>query len=120
MAGPFLLLQSIKETTHTQVRIRCRVLLAILMVESFRGGEYINIKDAIVERFRQLCGERNISYTELARLAGVTPSTVYSMLQPERRDISIVTVKKLCDGLDLSIIDFFDNEIFRSLLPEIE
>lgn len=85
-----------------------------------RGGESINIKDAIVERFRQLCEERKISYTQLARLAGITPSTVYSMLQPERKDISIVTVKKLCDGLDLSIIDFFDNEVFRSLMPEIE
>lgn len=78
------------------------------------------MKDAIVERFRQLCAERGISYTELARLAGVTPSTVYSMLQSERRDISVVTVKKLCDGLDISIADFFDNDIFHSLPPEIE
>ena len=51
----------------------------------------MKIKDAIVERFRQLCAERNISYTELARLSGVTPSTVYSMLESKRRDISAVT-----------------------------
>lgn len=80
----------------------------------------VKVKDAIVERFQQLCAERGISYTELARLAGVTPSTVYSMLQPERRDISAVTIKKLCDGLDISIADFFDNDIFRNLPPEIE
>ena len=85
-----------------------------------KGGEGIKIKDAIVERFKQLCTERNISYTELARLAGVTPSTVYSMLQPERRDISAVTVKKLCDGLELCIADFYDCDLFRSLPPEIE
>ena len=78
------------------------------------------IKDAIVERFQQLCTERNISYTQLARLAGITPSTVYSMLQSERRDVSAVTVKKLCDGLDLSIIDFYDCDLFRNLPPEIE
>ena len=80
----------------------------------------MKIKDAIAERFQQLCSERNMSYTELARQAGVTPSTVYSMLQPERRDVSAVTVKKLCDGLDLCIVDFYDCELFRMLQPEIE
>jgi len=78
------------------------------------------MKDAIAERFRLLCAERNMSYTELARLAGVTPSTVYSMLQPKRRDVSAVTVKKLCDGLELCIVDFYDCDLFRTLPPEIE
>lgn len=82
--------------------------------------EVIKVKDAIAERFTQLCNERHISYTELARLAGVTPSTVYSMLQPERRDVSAVTVKKLCDGLELSLVDFFNCDLFDSLPPEIE
>ena len=79
----------------------------------------VTIKDAIVERFMQLCKEREISFTQLARLAGVTPSTVYSMLQPTRRDISVITVKKLCDGMDLSIIEFYDCDLFRNLPPEI-
>ena len=73
-----------------------------------------------MERFKQLCEERGISYTQLARLAGITPSTVYSMLEPTRRDVSMVTVKKLCDGLDLSIVDFFDCDLFSRLPPEIE
>ena len=80
----------------------------------------MKIKDAIAERFQQLCTERGISYMQLARLAGVTPSTVYSMLQLERRDVSAVTVKKLCDGLDLCIIDFYNCDLFRNLSPEIE
>ena len=100
--------------------MRCRVSLVMLIVEYLKGGEGISIKDAIAERFRQLCAERDISYTQLARLSGITPSTVYSMLQRERRDISAVTVKKLCDGLDLSIADFFDSDLFRNLPPEIE
>ena len=78
------------------------------------------IKDAIVERFKLICAERGISYTQLARLAGVTPSTVYSMLLPERRDVSAITVKKLCDGLEMNIIEFYDNDLFRNLPPEIE
>ncbi|MCL2198630.1 MAG: helix-turn-helix transcriptional regulator [Defluviitaleaceae bacterium] len=80
----------------------------------------MKIKDVITERFKQICEERNISYTELARLSGVTPSTVYSMLQPQRRDVNIVTIKKLCDGLDLNIADFFECDLFRTLSPEIE
>ena len=80
----------------------------------------MGIKDAIAMRFRKLCAERGISYTQLARLAGITPSTVHSMLQEERRDISIVTVKKLCDGLDLCIVDFFDDDMFRNLSQEIQ
>jgi len=78
------------------------------------------IKDAIAERFKQLCKQRGISYTQLARLAGVTPSTVYSLLKQERKDVSVVTVKKLCDGLDLCIIDFYNCDLFRNLPPEIE
>ena len=86
----------------------------------WKGGVGINIKSAVVARVSQLCEERNISYTELARLAGITPSTVYSFMQPSRGDIGITTIKKLCDGLDMSIIDFFDTEDFRNLLPEIQ
>jgi len=78
------------------------------------------ILDAVAKRFRQLCKERGISYTGLARLAGVTPSTVYSMLKSGRKDVGVVTVKKLCDGLDMSIIEFYDCDLFRDLPQEIE
>lgn len=78
------------------------------------------VKDAIVERFQQLCAEQKISYTELARRAGVTPSTVYSILKPERRDISAVTVKKLCDGLGITLGEFFSTPKFDILEQEIE
>ena len=61
-----------------------------------------------------------ITWNELATRSGVTPSTVYSMLDPRRRELSVITVKKLCDGLDISISDFFDDEIFRSLEQEIQ
>ena len=80
----------------------------------------MKVKDAIVVRFQQLCRERKISYTELARLAGITPSTVYSLLRPGRRDVSAVIVKKLCGGLEVSLAEFFDCTIFNTLPPEID
>jgi DNA-binding Xre family transcriptional regulator len=76
-------------------------------------------KDAIVLRFQNLCKDRNISYNELANRSGVTPSTLYSMMDSTRRDISVLTVKKFCDGLDITLSEFFNDEIFSSLEPEI-
>lgn len=53
----------------------------------------MSVKDAVVDRFLELCHERNIRINELANLSGVTPSTAYSMMDKRRRDISIVTIK---------------------------
>lgn len=77
------------------------------------------IKDAVVLRLQNICKERNIKYNELATRSGVTPSTVYSLMDEKRRDLSVITVKKLCDGLDMTITDFFDDDIFRTLEQEI-
>ena len=79
----------------------------------------MGIKDAVVERFKELCKERAIKFNELATLSGVTPSTVYSMMDPSRREISITTIKKLCDGLEITLKDFFDATIFYELEQEI-
>ena len=77
------------------------------------------VKDAIVLRFEELCRERKITYNELATRSGVTPSTVYSMMDRHRRDLSVITVKKLCDGLDISLGDFFSHPLFDALDQEI-
>ncbi len=80
----------------------------------------MQIKEAIVLRFQQLCQERQIKYNELATLSGVTPSTVYSMMDSSRKDLSVITVKKLCDGLDISIPEFYSAPIFYTLEQEIK
>lgn len=79
----------------------------------------MDIKDAIVNRFLNLCEEKNIKINELATLSGVTPSTAYSMMDPSRRDISIRTIKKFCDGLEITIGEFFSTEEFDNLEQEI-
>lgn len=78
------------------------------------------IKDAIVIRLQNICDKRKIKYNELATLSGVTPSTVYSLMSSSRRDMSVTTLKKLCDGLDITITEFFDDDIFRSIEQEIK
>ena len=80
----------------------------------------MDVKDVIAKRFQQLCRERDIRPNELATLSGVTPSTVYRMLNPVRRNISVVTVKKLCDGLGITLGDFFNTPEFDALDQEIK
>ena len=78
------------------------------------------LKEAIVLRIQNICKERNIKFNDLAVRSGVTPSTVYSMMNPERKDLSVTTLKKICDGLDISLPDFFDDDIFRNIEQEIK
>lgn len=65
------------------------------------------VKNAVVQRFKAICTERNIKPNELANLSGVTPSTVYSLFSSTRNNVSITTIKVLCDGLEISLGDFF-------------
>lgn len=80
----------------------------------------MSVKDAVAHRFRTICEERNITINQLANYSGVTPSTAYSMMDSNRRDISIVTIKKFCDGLDLSLGEFFSTPEFNQLEQEIK
>ena len=80
----------------------------------------MDVKDAIVKRFEELCKERNIKINELANISGVTPSTAYSMMDKSRRDISIKTIKKFCDGLEITLGEFFSTEEFDNLEQEIK
>ena len=79
----------------------------------------MTVKDAVATRCQQLCAERSIKPNELANRAGITPSSVYSMLDPKRREVSVNLVKKLCDGMDMTLGEFFSTPEFDDLEQEI-
>ena len=79
----------------------------------------MNVKDVVSQRFKELCDERKIKINELANMSGVTPSTAYSMMDKNRRDVSIITIKKFCDGLDITLGEFFSTPEFDNLEQEI-
>ena len=79
----------------------------------------MTVKDVVAMRFRNLCAERGIKTNELANISGVTASTVYSLLDDRRRDVSIITIKKLCDGLEITLANFFTSPEFDALEQEI-
>lgn len=80
----------------------------------------MSVKDAVADRFLELCEEKKIRLNELATRSGVTPSSVYSMVDIRRREVSINLIKKLCDGLDLTLAEFFSAEQFERLEQEIQ
>ena len=61
------------------------------------------VKDAVALRFVALMKDHDMKTNELAVRSGVTPSSVYSMLDPRRKEVSINLIKKLCDGLDITL-----------------
>ena len=80
----------------------------------------MNAKEAVAKRIVDLCAKRNITINALANNAGISPSTVYSMLNQKSKNPGIVTIKKLCDGLVMTVGEFFNTEEFNSLEQELE
>ena len=77
-------------------------------------------KEAVSKRILELCEERDIAINALATVSGVSPSTIYSMLNEKSQNPGVVSIKKLCDGLDISLRQFFDSCLFDDLEQEIK
>lgn len=80
----------------------------------------MNTKEAVAARILELCDERDIAVNALATSSGISPSTLYSMLNEKSQNPGIVTIKKICDGLEISIREFFDSDLFDGLEQEIK
>ena len=80
----------------------------------------MNTKNAVANRIIELCNQKNIAINALANISGISPSTLYSVLNEKSQNPGIVTIKKLCDGLEISLREFFDADIFDDLEQEIK
>lgn len=80
----------------------------------------MNTKEAIANRILQLCDERQVAINALAGISGVSPSTVYSILNEKSQNPGTVTIKKLCDGLGITLGEFFSTPEFDALEQEIK
>ena len=78
------------------------------------------VKKAVEKRIIGLCNERGIAINNLANISGVSPSTVYSILSGKSQNPGVCSIKKICDGLDICIRDFFDCDLFDDLEQEIK
>lgn len=79
----------------------------------------MNGKDAVALRVQELCAQRGIAVNALANQCGVPPTTIYSILSAKSQNPGILTIQKLCDGLDISLREFFNDPVFEELEPII-
>ena len=71
-------------------------------------------------RIRQLREGKKMTQYALANQSGVSPTTVYSMLNQKSQNPGIVSLQKLCDGLEISLRKFFDTDLFDNIEQEIQ
>ena len=76
----------------------------------------IRLREAVAKRLIELMEQRNLSLNGLARLAAVPPSTLKNIIYGKSKNPGVVTLKLLCDGMGISITEFFDSPLF----PELE
>ena len=79
----------------------------------------MTIAEATVKRLLELCSERNITINKISNISGITQSTVSDIVNGTTTNTSIVTIKKLCDGFDISVRTFFDSPLFDDLEQEV-
>ena len=79
----------------------------------------MTIAEATVKRLLELCSERNITINKISNLSGITQSTVSDIVNGTTTNTGIVTIKKLCDGFDISVRAFFDSPLFDDLEQEV-
>ena len=80
----------------------------------------MTVGEAVRQRIIQLCQERDISINKLSSISGVTQSTVNNIVSGRNNSTTVSTIKKLCDGLGITIDEFFHSELFTDLEQEIK
>lgn len=80
----------------------------------------MNISQAVIKRIEELCKEQKLTVNALSNISGVTQSTVNDIVSGTTYNAGVATIKKLCDGLGISIRDFFNSDLFTNLEQEIK
>lgn len=80
----------------------------------------MNTVMAVKSRFLQLCGERNLSINKLATLSALPPSSLKNILYGKSQNPKMLTIKLICDGLDITLGEFFSAPVFDNLEQEIQ
>ena len=80
----------------------------------------MNIGEAVKLRIIELCKSNNITVNKLATISGITQSTLNNIVSGRNNSTTVSTVKKICDGLEISVQEFFDDDLFKDLEQEIQ
>ena len=78
----------------------------------------MNITQSVKARIENLCTERNISLNKMCIICGITQSSVNNIINRKQKDVSLLTIVKICNGLNITINDFFNDEVFKKDILE--
>ena len=76
--------------------------------------------EAVAMRIIQLCEQNHITLNKLSTISGITQSTLNNIINTGSKNPTVSTVKKICDGLEITLADFFDDKLFTSLDKEVK
>ena len=76
--------------------------------------------DAVRARIKMLCADNNISLNKLATISGITQSTLDGIINYKSKNPTVSTIAKVCDGLSISLREFFNHDIFNDIEQEIK
>ena len=80
----------------------------------------MTIGKAVKEQILQLCAEHDMSINKLSTISGVTQSTVNNIVSGRNNSTTVATIQKLCDGLGITIGEFFTSDLFNEIDPEVK
>ena len=80
----------------------------------------MNVGQAVRERIAELCEEKHITINKLANISGITQSTLNNIMSGRNNSTTISTIQKICDGLEITVTDFFDSPLFLGIVQEIK
>ena len=75
----------------------------------------MNVGQAVRERIAELCEEKHITINKLANISGITQSTLNNIMSGRNNSTTISTIQKICDGLEITVTDFFDSPLFLGI-----
>ena len=80
----------------------------------------MNVGQAVRDRIAELCEEKHITINKLANISGITQSTLNNIMSGRNNSTTISTIQKICDGLEITVTDFFDSPLFLGIEQEIK
>ena len=80
----------------------------------------MRIGEAIRQRIIELCNEHDINVNQLSLMCGMTQSTLNNIVNGRNHSTTVSTIQKICDGLGITIQDFFDDDLFKEIEQELK
>ena len=80
----------------------------------------MRVNEAVKLRIMELCRTRHITLNKLSTICGITQSTLNNIISGRNATTTVSTIQKICDGLEITILEFFSSPFFENLEQEIK